>query len=542
MKRSNHGEWIVVAAMFVGGAALAKAQQTCEQLTSLKLDQAKVLSAELMPAGPTKVTTMLGAPMDMNLPAYCKVKAEATPTSDSKIEIELWMPSGKAWNGEYVQLGNGGLAGSIQYPPMYQELQRNFAVAATDDGHTGAGTDGAWAIGHPEKVVDFGYRAVHETREKSKKIMDAFYGHGSKYAYFNGCSEGGREAMIEAQRYPDDFNGILAGSPALAWMQLMTAFAWNSQALLKDPESYIPESKRPAVEKAALAACGTQGGIKDAFIKDPLACHFDPSVLLCKAADADECLTGKQLTALKKIYEGARGNEGKQLADGYEPGAEAEPGFPGISYSSYIYGPKPGFSADVFFSSNFFGGFVFDDPKYSVLKLDIDKDVPVADKKVGQTLNATDPDLKAFKAHGGKLLHYHGWYDGSPAPLASVTYYRSVMAAMGGEKATQDFYRLFMVPGMMHCGTGPGPNAFGDMLDSSHYGDPERDIFSALQAWVEHGKAPAEIVATKYTADDATKPVLMTRPLCPFPSQAAWDGKGSSAESASFSCKVAGKK
>jgi feruloyl esterase len=514
-------------------------QTACDKLTSLHLAQAKVLSAELVPEGPTKISSPLGAPIEMKLPEYCKVKGEANPTSDSKIAFELWLPS-KTWNGEYLQLGNGGLAGSIGYAAMYPQLQRNFAVAATDDGHTGIGTDGSWAAGHPEKVIDFGYRAVHETSENAQQILSAFYGHKPKYSYFNGCSEGGREAMIEAQRYPDDFNGILAGSPALAWMDLMTAFAWNSQSLVKDPESYIPESKRPAIEKAALAACGTQDGLTDPFIKNPLSCHFDPSPLLCKTADGDDCLTAKQLTALEKIYGGAHNSAGQKIADGYAPGAEGEPGYPGLSYTSYIYGPKPGMSLDIFFSSSFYGSFVFDNPKYSVLSLDFDRDVPFANKKVGPILNATDPDLKAFKAHGGKLLHYHGWYDGSPSPFNSVGYYRSVSAKMGGDKATQSFYRLFMVPGMMHCGTGPGPNAFGDMLDSSHYGDPARDIFSALQDWVEHGKAPEAIIATKYTADDATKPVVMTRPICPFPAQAKWNGKGSSNDSENFSCRVPG--
>jgi feruloyl esterase len=479
---------------------------------------------------------LLGVPRELKLPSYCKVKAEANPTPDSQIKFELWLPADE-WNGEFLQLGNGGLAGSINVAALIEPLSHHFAVAATDDGHTGAGTDGSWALGHPEKVIDFGYRAVHETSVHSREIIAAFYGRPQKYAYFNGCSEGGREAMMEAQRFPADFNGIIAGSAALEWMGLMADFAWNSQALLKDPASYIPEAKRAVIEKAVLAACGDQQGVTDAFVKDPQACRFDPDALVCKSGDANDCLTAPQVTALRKIYSGARNSAG-QIAVGYEAGPEAEPGPPGISYASYIYGPAPGASLDLIFSSNFYGNFLMERPKYSSLALDFDKDIPLADKKLGAILNATNPDLRAFKARGGKLLQYHGWYDGSPAPRMSVNYYENVTRTMGGARKVDDFYRLFMAPGMMHCGLGPGPNAFGDMLDNSHYGDPQRDIFAALRGWVEDGKAPAEIIATKYTHDVPTQPVVMTRPLCPYPQQAVWDGKGNQAEASSWACKA----
>ena len=515
--------------------AQVPSEKGCADLKQLKLANAVVDSAEVVAAANTKLPAPLDVLGEMKLPQYCRVKATATPTPDSKIQIEVWMPL-STWNGEFLQIGNGGLAGSINSPVMMEHVSHNFAVAATDDGHTGAGVDGSWAMGHPEKVIDFGYRAVHETSDKSKQIVAAFYGKPAKYAYFNGCSEGGREAMMEAQRYPEDFDGILAGSSAHSWMQLMTAFAWNSQALMKDPASYIPEAKRPAVENAALAACGTQDGVTDKFVKDPLACKFDPAVLLCKGADGNDCLTAPQVKALKSVYDGAHNSAGEKIAAGYEPGGEAEPGLPGISFSSYVFGPAPMASLDVIFSSAFYGSFVFEKPKYSVLDLNFDTDIPLAAKKVGSVMDATNPDLQAFKAHHGKLLQYHGWLDGSPSPLLSVEYYRRAESAMGGEKATQDFYRLFMAPGVMHCGEGPGPNSFGNMLDDSHYGDPDHDVFAALRVWVEQGKAPASVVATKYTADDPTKPVLMTRPLCPFPAQAKWSGKGSSDDAANFKC------
>jgi len=516
---------------------LCFAQQDCAKLTAMTLTDAKITSAELVPAAVDKTPSLLGLPQELTLPAYCRVQAMATPTPDSQIKFELWLPT-EDWNGEYLQLGNGGLAGSINVVALKEPLSHHFAVAATDDGHQGAGTDGSWALGHPEKIIDFGYRAVHLTNVHSREIIAAFYHHPERYAYFNGCSEGGREAIMEAQRFPTDFNGILAGSPAHAWLDVMADFAWNSQALLKDPASYIPEAKRPAIEKAALTACGTQQGVSDPFIKDPQSCRFDPSVLLCKSGDSNDCLTDPQLTALKKIYSGAKTPAGKSISSGYEAGAEAEPGPPGISYASYIYGPAPNASLALIFSSSFYGNFVLDQPKFSSLNLDFDKDITLADKKLGGVLNATNPDLRAFKAHGGKLIQYHGWYDGSPAPLQSVDYFLDVTHKMGGEAKVLSFYRLFMAPGMMHCALGPGPNAFGDMVDSSHAGDPARDIFAALRHWVEDGTAPEQIIATKYMHDLPTQPVIMTRPLCPYPQQAIWDQKGDTNQASNWACKA----
>jgi len=521
----------------LAAAPLVASQKDCTALTQVKLKDATVLSAEVVPAGETS-TDWLQQPQHQPHPAYCWVKAEAHPSADSKIGIEVWMPL-SSWSQDYVQVGNGGLAGSINHATMIPQIAAGHAVAATDDGHTGAGTDGSWANGHPEKRIDFGYRAVHVTSVVSKRIVSLFYRRAARFAYFNGCSEGGREALMEAQRYPDDFDGILAGAPAHAWMSLMAGFAWNAQALLKDPASYIPEAKRTLIEKAALQACGAQDGFADPFVQHPLACHFNPAELACKGSDEETCLTAAQLSALQKVYAGASsGRTGQKLSPGYMPGAEAEPGPPGVSYSSYIYGQAPPVTLDLLFSSSFYGSFVFEQANYSSLALNFDGDVERANGAMGDIMNATNPDLRAFKAHGGKLLHYHGWNDGSPPPLSSVDYYREVVAKMGGPGRTEDFYRLYMVPGMMHCGLGAGPNSFGNLLDRSNSRDPEHNIFSALQQWVEKGRAPSRVIATKYTADDPSQPILMTRPLCPFPAEATWSGKGSTNDAANFSCQA----
>jgi len=509
------------------------AQENCQNLPQLKLRDTVITSAESVPAGPFKLPPGLIPSID--LPAFCRVRGEIRPSADSHIKFEVWMPL-EGWNAKFEQMGNGGLAGSINLLTLGNEMKRGFASAGTDDGHEGQGTDASWALGHPEKIKDFGYRAVHETNVKAKQIVAAFYKKPARYAYFNGCSEGGREALMEAQRFPTDFNGILAGAPAHYWTELMAAFAWNAQAL-NDSASFLSPAKRSAVENAAIAACGTQDGVADKFIKDPLRCHFDPAVLLCKDADSDTCLTQKQVDAIKKIYAGPINPvTGKQISPGYEPGAEAEPGLPGIATASYIFGAGPGLSLDAAFSSSFYGGFVFQNPKWSFTQLNFERDIATTDEKVGSMLNAADPDLTALRSHGGKLIQYHGWNDGSPPPLASVNYFQSVSAKMGGAAKTRDFYRLFMVPGMMHCGQGPGPNTFGNLFDLAPAQDPDRNIFIALQNWVESGVAPDRVVAVKYKGDDPTKGVALSRPLCPFPQQARWNGKGDTSDAANWTC------
>jgi hypothetical protein len=515
--------------------SLVQAQQACEKLKDLKLADASVVSAESVAAGSFALPPGLPAP-SVDVPAFCRVRGEIKPTSDSLIKFEVWLPA--QWNGKFEQVGNGGLAGSINLFALAGVLKKGFATAGTDDGHQGSPVDGSWAIGHPEKVKDFGYRAVHLTNEKAKEIIAAFYGKAPKYSYFNGCSEGGREAMMEAQRYPQDFNGILAGAAANKWTELMAAFAWNAQAL-NSATSFISPEKRNAVRDAALAACGSQDGVKDAYIKDPLSCRFDPSVLLCKDSDSNSCLTLEQLAALKKIYSGPKNpRTDKQISAGYEPGAEGLPGFPGIAFDSYIYGAGPGASLDAIFSSAVYGGFVVEDSKWKFSDLNFDKDIATAQEKIGPTLDATNPDLGAFRAHGGKLIQYHGWNDGSPSPHHAVEYYEDTMAKMGGFNQTSKFYRLFMAPGMMHCGSGPGPNMFGNTLDFAAPNDPDRNIFAALERWTEQDMAPDKIIATKYTNDDPSKGIEMTRPLCPYPQIAKWTGKGPTSDAQNWACQV----
>ena len=534
--------WAVRAWLFLCVAAplAANAQQSnnCEKIKESSTTELTIQRAETVAAGKLKLPAGPLGPVDTStLPEFCRVQGTIDPNSDSNISFELWMPAAN-WNSRYLQLGNYGLAGHIDTSSLAGMVAQGYAAAATDDGHQGAGTDGSWALGHPDKIKDFGYRAVHETNAAAKKLIAAYYGSPAKYAYFNGCSEGGREALMEAQRYPRDFNGIIAGSPAHYWTKLMAAFAGNAQAL-NGAESFIPEAKRRTFEAAALAACPNSKGIDDKFIDNPLKCHFDPTSLLCKSGDqSDDCLTQPQIDALKKIYGGPKNSRtGEQIGPGYMPGAEAEPGVPGISFASYVFGPGPGASLDAAFSSVFYGALVFDDPNWKFTKLNFDSDITLTEQKVGGILNASNPDLSAFKAAGGKLLQYHGWYDGL-SPLHSVEYYEQVENKMGGTAATQSFYRLYMVPGMMHCGSGPGPNTFGNILDFVPSSDPQHNIVLSMEQWVEKGIAPDTLIATKRVDDSPAKPVAATRPLGAFPATAKWNDTGDPNQAANWKCVV----
>lgn len=520
--------WIFSFFLFVGCLfipSLALAQQSCESLTGLKLKDTTITSATSVPAAPFKLPPIPGFPGETpDLPAFCRVLGSIKPTADSDIRFEVWLPAAN-WNGRFLQMGNAGFAGMILPHFLTRPLSQGYATAATDNGHQGVGT--AWAIGHPEKVVDFAYRAVHLTSETSKEIIKAFYAKEQKYSYFSGCSEGGREGLMEAQRYPEDFDGIISGNPGHVWNHLFFSGIWNNRAFQSDAASYVSPAKFALVEKAAVETCDAKDGVKDGIISDPLNCNFDAAVLLCKNGDAEDCLTQPQITALKKIYSGPKNLKGERINFGLEPGVESLLS----GFSPAPSAPKVPGLADFFFS-----GMVYENPKWDVNTLNFDESVTFTDNKL-PFINATNPDLKQFKARGGKLLHYHGWRDQGVPPMTSVDYYESVMASLKGLKNTQNFYRLFMPPGMNHCFGGPGPNSFGNVLAPPPPAGDDNDILKVLEKWVEKGIAPNKIIATKYADDEAKKGVAMTRPLCPYPQQARWTGKGSPNDAANFVCK-----
>jgi feruloyl esterase len=411
-------------------------------------------------------------------------------------------------------------------------LKQGYAVAATDTGHAAPRmTDAKWALAHPQKIADFGYRGIHEMTRVAKATVKAFYGSSPRRSYFASCSNGGRQALMEAQRFPQDYDGILAGAPANFWTHLLDKALADAQATTLDQASYIPASKLPAIARAVNAACDAQDGVTDGILNDPRQCHFNADVLLCKQGDAKECLTGKQVTALKKLYAGPDDAGGHKIFPGYLPGAEEGEG----GWAPWITGAAPGQSLLFAFSVGYFSNMVYGDPQWNYTTADFDNAVEVNDAKLAKILNATDPNLMVFAAHGGKLILYHGWNDPAISALNTINYYTSVVSKMGAQE-TDAFVKLYMVPGMQHCGGGPGPNSFGQTTAEEQ--GPQRNVQAALEQWVEKGIAPSSIVATKYIEDDPTKGIKMTRPLCPYPQIAVWTGKGSTNEAANFACKT----
>jgi feruloyl esterase len=521
------------------------AQQSCEDLKKLTLDHVTITSAVSVDAGPMKQpATGPVQPAGHMLPRHCEVAGVARPTSDSEIDFLLWLPPADAWNGKYMQVGNGGWAGTILMRLVVRPLTLGYAVSATDDGHRTEVTtpDASFAIGHPEKLIDFGYRALHETTLASKAILDAYYGKPDAKAYFFGCSDGGREALMEAQRYPEDFDGIVAGAPANHWTHQFAGFLSNALAMDANPESMIPDAKLPAIQKAALAQCDALDGVKDGLIENPLACHFDPSVLLCHGADTVDCLTQPQLDAVEKIYAGTKDPvTGEQIYPGSEPGSEAEPG----GWGSWILGNGQGSRAN-----SFFGQAVHEDPKWDWHNADLHREVRLADEKTAAILNSWNPDLRSFRDRGGKLIQYHGWNDYAIAPRDSIAYYERVRAFLAtypdprssNPTSIDSFYRLFMVPGMHHCLAGTGATNFGNTtMPAGVPDDADHDVVMALDRWVTQGIAPDRIIATGTIGADpkaGVKGTPLTRPICVFPAVAHYKGKGDTNAAENFECVI----
>ncbi len=482
---------------------------TCESLSSLALKGGTVTTAAPVAAGafqqPGARAGGRGANTYASLPAFCRVAATLKPSADSEIKIEVWMPvsnDGAGWNGSLQSVGNGAWAGTIGYAAMATALGAGYAAASTDTGHTGGSVN--FVVDHPEKVTDFAYRAVHEMTVAAKAIAAGYYGQPPKHSYFNGCSTGGRQALTEAERYPNDYDGIIAGDPDVIASRVHGAQLFAAQVAHSTDASYILPAKYPALHAAALEACDALDGIKDGVIGDPERCHFDPKTIECKGADEPACLTAAQVDTAKKTYAGTQA--GKQKLWGLEPGSET--GWASLS------GPQPlGIALETY------QYLVYKDPKWDYHTLDPVRDVPAADKALGPIgMDASDADLRPFFSHGAKLIMYHGWADPGIPPGFSVEYYKNVAEKVG--KKTSGDVRLFMVPGMGHCAGGDGPSTFNAM--------------AALSQWVEQGKAPDQIPASHATRGQVDR----TRPLCPYPQTAVYKGSGDANDAANFSCKA----
>ncbi len=423
--------------------------------------------------------------------------------------MEVWLPT-ENWNGKFQAVGNGGWAGIISYPALASALQEGYATASNDTGHKGG--NALFAIGHPEKLTDFAYRAVHEMVVQSKSIISSYYGRSARLSYWNGCSTGGRQGLMSAQKYPEDFDAILAGAPANYQTHL---HAWDLSVaipVLKDPGAAIPASKLAMINRAALNACDARDGVTDGLINEPQKCSFDVAKLQCKAGDpstgsgqAEDCLTAPQVAAAKRAYSATKTASGEVVFPGKDPGSET-------GWGGFVGGQQaPGVSVGSF-------QVAYQDANWDPKTFDLDKDLKAVDEKVGSIVNAVNPDLRAFKARGGKVLMYHGWNDTAISAGNSINYYQSVLSKMGGRQ--DDFIRLFMAPGMQHCGNGPGPNQVNWM--------------AALERWRESGTAPDRLEAARVTNNR----VDMTRPLCAYPQVAQYKGVGSTNDAANFVCKA----
>jgi hypothetical protein len=527
--------YVGVAMISLAGGASPAGAASCEDLSKVVLPDTHISLAQSLAAGAFTPPVPTWAKRFMQptaIPtAFCRVTGELHPTADSNIKFELWMPA-TGWTGRYESVGNGGFAGSIRYDSMRNPLIAGSAVASTDDGHDAPAvgpTSGDWAFGHPEKIIDHGYRAVHLTAVTAKALTTAFYGRAPAHAYFVGCSKGGQEAFMEAQRYPEDFNGIVGGAVANQWTDLFSSFMWTQNLNLASQEGYLSPEDLAKIGTAVSAACDTVGGVKSGFVQDPLRCEVNLKSI---------GLTPAKLRTYEALHQGPKDHAGHSTYAGQAYGSE-NPGWQDtISATSFETAQTEAQMS--MYGANFYRNFIYQDKNWSFHGFDLEKGRADAVRVVGDSMNANDVHFAGFKAHGGKLIQYGGMVDSIVTPLSSVKFYRAVVAAQGNmpESAalarTQEFYRLFLAPGVGHCGGGPGPNQFGQ---AGGGGDAEHDLVAALEQWVEKGVPPTRIVATKFVGDDSTKAAAMTRPLCPFP-QVAQYRSGDVKDAANFVCKA----
>ncbi|MEN5362734.1 tannase/feruloyl esterase family alpha/beta hydrolase [Brevundimonas intermedia] len=498
----------------------------CAALAGSVLDGGRVTAAVVVPAGGFAAPDADLARRAADLPAFCRVSATARPSLDSAVGIEIWMPLA-GWNGRFLGTGNGGGAGAIPYQMgMIEGLKRGFAVATTD---MGTAPDINLTVGKPERWRDFGYRATHEMTRHAKALVQTFYGRADFNSYFAGCSTGGQQALDAILRFPDDYDGVLAGDPGNNRTHVATAFLWNYNALNETPESRLTAANLAMVSRRVIAACaGKDGGAAgDRFLTDPRLCGFTEDDLPKCIDDiaGDDCLTQPQRRALRKLYAGPvnpRTNE--RIYAGLTPGSEDQPLGPVMQGDPAIWPAQQFYPFSWVFGPGFFrAGF------------DFDRDLDQLDARLAGTLNANGVDMAAFARRGGKLILYTGLADPAVPYEEVVHYYDRLSAAQGGSEAARQFARLFLVPGMGHCFGGPGATDFGQPFTSSASGEPDSDVLSALVAWTEGGAAPDRLIASH---PEPTPETPVDRPICAYPALPAYRG-GDPRRADAFACRVA---
>ena len=507
---------LLAAATLSAGAATALdcAALTELQLPDIRIEQATAslgeqAQAENLPEGVSSRSARATVP-------HCNVSG----VIGSEIRFEVLLPDD--WNGRFLMGGGGGFVGSLGYQGRFS-VNRGYATAATDTGHQANGIRAEWAYGHPERRVNYGYLGVHRTTEAAKAIIRAYYEQPAERAYFMGCSNGGRQAMMSAQRFPEDFDGIIAGAPAHDFSGVLAAFTYNMQRIFPDPgtlaEPVITPQNRNLLESEILRRCDARDGVEDGFLNDPRDCDFKLTDLpVCAGEESsDSCLTIRQREAVAAVYGGPRNSKG-QIYPGFPFGGESAPG----SWQAWITGPSERLmsaygepSSQFGFATQGFKYLIFQEPEFDYSTYDFDDyDNDAAHLK--GFLDATDPDLSGFKQAGGKLLLWHGWSDAALTALGSIEYYE---AAEGLDPNIRDYFRFYLMPGVFHCAGGPGPDRV-DWLD-------------ALERWVEDGDAPDALTAIKVTDGKIAK----ARPLCVYPERAEFAGGDPDKES-SYTCKL----
>jgi feruloyl esterase len=490
----------VAGCLLAGTAALmtvASRAATCTDLVQLASDTVAITAAENR--HDATIEPRFGPAL--SLPPHCRIAAVLTPRADSRIEMEVWMPV--EWNGKFLALGNGGWAGSISFSAMATGLAAGYAVASNDTGHTGGSA--AFAVGHREKVVDFAWRAMHEMTVIAKAVIETFYERAPSLSYYQGCSTGGRQGMKEAQMFPADFDAIIAGAPVNNQLTLNATQLDTMVRFLENPALMLSRDKVELLHDAVMAACEVNDGVEDGFLNDPLACGFEPKSLQCeRRRDTAGCLTRDEVGSVERAYAGVFAESGRLLYPGHAKGFE-------LGWRI----PAPG-SEPTALQTDATRYLVYEDADWDWREFDLERDLALVLEAAGY-IEALDTDLSEFKAGGGKILFYHGWNDPGPSPLNTINYYNDVLATMGPDQ--DDWMRLFLVPGMGHCSGGIGPD--------------QADYLSAIEDWVEDGVAPARITASRVRQGE----VDMTRPLCPYPEVAVWDGTGDANDAASFGCR-----
>ena len=496
---------IFAVALHTTAAVGAGASGTqCENLTGLTIPDVRITAASVVGPGSFPAST---PPVQVTVPKLCRVVAVASPTPQSHINLEVWIPAEEQWNGKLLGTANGGFAGSIPYAAMAAGALRGYATVGTDTGHSADQME--FGRNSPEKIVDWAYRSVHIMTTTAKLVVRNHRGRFPQRSYFNGCSTGGQQALSEVQRFPEDYDGIVAGAPGNNRKRLIYGFLWSWQALhTDDGKPRLTSGHLRMITRHARAACDRIDGLQDGLIDDPRHCDFDPGALLCKGDATDSCLTGEQIAAVRAVYRGAsRAKSGEQIFVGWPRGSEE-------GWQRYLLAPPEPMRLGLF------RDFGFHDPHWDWRSFDWDRDIDYLDAQLPH-LDATSRDLRAFQGRGGKIIMYAGGADAVVPAQDTIDYFEAVASEMGGLATVQDFFRLFLVPGMGHCG-----------------GEVSLDTFAALTAlerWVERGHRPQGLLAEQRREGQ----VVRTRPLCAYPEIARYTGVGSSDDAGNFRCVTA---